>query len=195
MRSNADRLLACMLALFAATPGAVLAERADRDKPVHIEADSVRMDDLQKTAVYEGKVVLTQGTLRVEAERIDVRQDETGLLSGTAVGRPVHFRQKMEGRDEWVEGWGNRVEYDARKEQVRLIGQAYLKKGEEELRGDLISYDARSEFYQASGSLPGQKPGRVRAVILPPKENKQTGGKKDGAGRQDPANAPLSAQP
>lgn len=144
------------------------AERADRDKPIQVDADAVRMDDLKKVAVYEGKVILTQGTLRVQADRIEVRQDAEGFLTGVATGRPVHFRQRLDGRGDWVEAWANRVEYDARKEQVRLIGEAYLKKGEEELRGDVITYDARSEVYQASGGLPGQRPGRVRAVILPP---------------------------
>ncbi len=165
-RVNALAVSLLALAGLACVPAQ--AERADRDKPIHVEADAVRMDDLKKVAVYEGKVILTQGSLRVQADRIEVRQDAEGFLTGVATGRPVHFRQRLEGRGDWVDAWANRVEYDARKEQVRLIGEAYLKKGEEELRGDLITYDARSEVYQASGGLPGQKPGRVRAVILPP---------------------------
>ncbi len=166
--NRVERLFVFMAAgwLWLATP--VLAERADRDKPVHIEADTVRMDDQQRLAVYEGKVILTQGTLRVQADRIEVRQDAEGFFNGAAVGKPVHFRQRLDGGRDWVEAWANRVEYDARKEQLRLIGEAWLKKGEEELRGDLITYDARSELYQASGA--GQKPGRVRAVIMPAKD-------------------------
>lgn len=163
-----DRLALVVLVLVCATVFNVHAERADRDKPIQVEADAVRIDDLKKVAVYEGKVILTQGSLRVQADRIEVRQDAEGFLTGVATGRPVHFRQRLDGRGDWVDAWANRVEYDARKEQVRLIGEAYLKKGEEELRGDLIVYDARTEVYQASGGLPGQKPGRVRAVIQPP---------------------------
>ena len=163
-----DRLALVVLVLVCAIVFNVHAERADRDKPIQVEADAVRIDDLKKVAVYEGKVILTQGSLRVQADRIEVRQDAEGFLTGVATGRPVHFRQRLDGRGDWVDAWANRVEYDARKEQVRLIGEAYLKKGEEELRGDLIVYDARTEVYQASGGLPGQKPGRVRAVIQPP---------------------------
>lgn len=169
--NHAERLivLAAVGLLSLCTPAQ--AERADRDKPVHVESDTVRMDDLQKIAVYEGKVILTQGTLRVQADRVEVRQDAEGFLTGTALGKPVHFRQRLDGKGDWVDAWANRVEYDARKNQVRLIGDAFLKKGEEELRGDLITYDARSELYQASGGLPGQKPGRVRAVIMPYKDS------------------------
>lgn len=182
----AERFVVFVTAALLSLCTPVLAERADRDKPVQIEADTVRMDDLQKIAVYEGKVILTQGTLRVQADRVEVRQDAEGFLTGTALGKPVHFRQRLDGKGDWVDAWANRVEYDARKEQVRLIGDALLKKGEEELRGDLITYDARSELYQASGGLPGQKPGRVRAVIMPFKDKaaERTGreGKEDNSG-------------
>lgn len=154
-------------------------ERADRDKPINIEADSARVDDTQKTAIYEGKVILRQGTLSLSAERVEVRQDGDGFILGTAVGSPVQFQQKLEGRDEYAQGWAERIEYDARQEVVRLLGNARLKKGDEELRGNLITYNAKNELFQASGTLPGQARGRVRAVILP-KPQADTG--KPGAG-------------
>lgn len=167
------------LAVLAAPPA--LAERADRDKPVTIEADSARVDDVQKLAIYEGKVLLRQGTLSLSAERVDIRQDDAGFTFGTAIGSPVEFKQKMEGRDEYAQGWAERIEYDARQEVIRLVGGARLKKGEEELRGSVITYNAKNEYFQASGSLPGQSKGRVRAVLMP----KGTGnaGKADADGK------------
>lgn len=161
------KTLAPILAVLALVALPAHGERADRDKPINIEADSARMDDTQKTAIYEGKVVLRQGTLSLTAERVEVRQDADGYILGTAVGQPVQFQQKLEGRDEYAQGWAERIEYDARQEVVRLLGNARLKKGEEELRGNLITYNAKNELFQASGTLPGQAKGRVRAVILP----------------------------
>jgi lipopolysaccharide export system protein LptA len=149
---------------------AARAERADRDQPVHIEADSAHMDDLKRIAVYEGKVVLTQGTLWLSAERIEIHQDENGIKSGTATGNPVQFHQKVEGKDEWVEGQAAQVDYDAHSDLVTLIGGAHLKKGDEELRGEYITYNDRTELFQARGGMHGQKQGRVHAVILPRKE-------------------------
>ncbi len=140
------------------------AEKADKDKPVNLESDSARMDDVQKLAIYEGHVVLTQGTLTITADRIDVRQDDKGFSSGEAVGKPTYFRQKMEGKDEYAEGWANRLEYDGRADKLKLIGQARLKRGEDDLRGNLITYDGKTEYFQAQGSISGN-PGRVRAVI------------------------------
>jgi len=155
-------LLGCLLLL--ALP--VHAEKADKTKPVNLEADSVRVEDAKKTAVYEGHVVLTQGTLMITADRIDVQQDDQGFSSGEASGKPVYFRQKMDGRDEFAEGWAERIVYDGRADKLKLSGQARLKRGDEDLRGNLITYDAKSEYYQAQGSSDGVR-GRVRAVILP----------------------------
>jgi len=155
-------LLSCLL--FLALPAH--AEKADKTKPVNLEADSVRVEDVKKTAVYEGHVVLTQGTLMMRADRIDVQQDDQGFSNGDASGKPVYFRQKMEGREEFTEGWAERIVYDGRIDKLKLSGQARLKRGDEDLRGNLIVYDAKSEFYQAQGSSDGLR-GRVRAVIHP----------------------------
>ncbi len=195
MRYIVEGTCACVLGVLLAWPGPASAERADRDKPMHVEADSVRMDDLQKIAVYEGKVVLSQGTLWLSADRIEVRQDDEGVSSGVALGSPVQFRQKLDGRGEWAEGRANRIEYEVRTEKLRLIGQAHLKKGDEELRGEIISYDAKNEFFQAGGGLPGQKPGRVRAVIMPPKKAQGGGSSPPAAGKQDGDAAPASGKP
>jgi lipopolysaccharide export system protein LptA len=154
-------LFACLLLSFSAH-----AEKADRTRPVSLEADSVRVIDARRTAIYEGHVVMTQGTMMMTADQIEVQQDERGFSVGKATGKPVYFRQKLEGRDDYAEGWAERILYDARAETLELGGQARLKRGEDELRGNRIVYDAKTEFYQAQGSGNGVK-GRVRAVILP----------------------------
>jgi len=162
MKRNIEWLLAGWLAI--ATPA--FAELADRSQPVNIEADRVHIIDAGKTALYEGNVVLSQGSLRITAQRIEVRQDAQGFSRGLATGAPVYFRQKMEGRDEIVEGWAERLDYDGRAERIELTGKARLRRGEEEVRGHLIVYDAKTEFYRAEGG-PAGAAGRVRAVILP----------------------------
>jgi len=143
------------------------AELADRSKPVQVEADNVQVDDLRKVAIYRGNVILTQGTLKIEAERIDMRQDEKGFAAGEAQGAPVRFQQKMENSPDYIKGTGNRVEYDANTEIVRLIGAAWLQRGEDEIRGQRITYDMRTEQYRAEGSVQGVGEGRVRAIIRP----------------------------
>ncbi|MEW6590080.1 MAG: lipopolysaccharide transport periplasmic protein LptA [Pseudomonadota bacterium] len=144
------------------------AEKADRDKPVNLEADSVTLDDIRKVSVYQGNVILSQGTLMLRADRVQVTQSEAGLDKVVATGRPVAFRQKLDGRDETIEGFADRIEYNGGTSQLELIGQARLRRGSDELRGARISYNANTELYQVAGRTDATAPtGRVRAVIRP----------------------------
>lgn len=159
------RILVFGLALLAAPAHA---EKADRDKPVNLEADRVTLDDIRKVSVYQGNVILSQGTLMLRADRVQVTQNVHGLEHVSATGRPVAFRQKLDDRDEYIEGFADRIEYNGVTSQLELIGQARLRRGDDELRGARISYNANTEFYTVAGEPGAQTPsGRVRAVIRP----------------------------
>lgn len=157
-----------------------LAELADRDKPVNLEADTVTLDDASKISTYQGNVQLSQGTLLIRADKLVVKEDAAGLQHGTAYGNPASFRQKREGVDEYIEGYGLRIEYDGRNDKVELFTQARMKRNQDEVRGNYISYDAKTEFFQVLGggreaAPPGKEKGRVRAIIQPkPKPGRNT---------------------
>lgn len=171
-----------MLALaVAALALPAAAERADRDKAVNLEADKATVDDSTKTATFTGNVVLTQGTLSIRADRMVVKQDADGFQSGSAWGNPVSLKQKREGVDEYVEGWGQRLEYDGKADRVQLFENARLRRGQDEVRGNYISYDSRTEFFQVTGggaaaATADNPKGRVRAVIQPKKKQPEAGG-------------------
>lgn len=173
--------LAALLALCAASPFA-LAERADRDQPVNIEANKVTVDDRNKVHIFEGDVVLTQGTLVIKGDKLVVTQDASGFQNGvaTATGqRLATFRQKREGSNEYVNGEAERIEYNSRTEKAKLFVRAKVTSGGDEVRGHFIEYDSMSENYLVTNA-PGAAPttassggdGRVRAVIQPKSDNK-----------------------
>lgn len=152
--------------------GSAAAERADKDKPVFLEADNAVYDDGKKTAVFTGNVVLTQGTLTIRSDRMVVVQDAAGFRQGTAYGKPAYFRQKRDGYDEYVEGWALRLEYSNQSEVLELFEQARLVRGQDEVRGNYVSYNAQTELYRVSGSgkeetSKGEPKGRVHAIIQP----------------------------
>lgn len=156
------------------------AELADRDQPVNIEADKVEIDDKKQEAVFQGNVVLTQGTLMLKADRIVVNQSESGFQSGVAYGNPAYFRQKREGFEDYIEGEAERLEYHGEQEKIELFVNAMLKRGGDEVRGNYISYSALTEFFQVMGNEPGttasgESGGRVRAVIQPRKDENAEG--------------------
>lgn len=149
----------------------VHAEHADSDKPVHLEADQVNIDDSTQTSTFEGKVRLSQGTMSISGDKIVVVQNQEGFKHGTATGHPASFRQKRDGLDEYVEGFGERIEYDTQNETVDFYGQARMTRGQNEVRGEHITYNAKTEIFQVH-SASGQEAGssgknRVRAVIQP----------------------------
>jgi lipopolysaccharide export system protein LptA len=154
------------------------AEKADRNKPIHLEADRVTVDDSKQIATFTGNVVLTQGTLVMRGDRMEVRQDKEGFRQGVMWGNLAYFRQKREGFDEFIEGWAERVEYDGRADKVQMYTRAMLKRGQDEVRGNYISYDANTEFFQVNGGGPKSVAGksgdeRVRVILQPkPKDAK-----------------------
>lgn len=156
------------------------AERADRDKPVHLEAARVSVDDQKRVHVFEGNVILTQGTLSIRSAKLVVTQDAEGFQKGVATGGEgglARFRQKREGKDEWVEGEAERIEYDAKTEKAEFFNRAYVKSGVDEVRGNYIFYDGLTEQYlvtAAPGAKPGSPQGRVQAIIQP-KSAKKSG--------------------
>ena len=172
------RLIACIGAILAAAAFSIVparAEKADREKPINLESDRVSVDDAKQIATFEGRVVLTQGTLIIRGDRMEVRQDSQGFKTGTTWGNLAYFRQKREGYDEYIEGWAERIEYDGRADKVQLFNRASMRKGGDEVRGNYISYDANTEFFQVTGGSTNTSAtgdGRVRAVFQPKPKDK-----------------------
>jgi lipopolysaccharide export system protein LptA len=169
LKNGANRAAVLLAACLMLAAPAAQSEKADREKPINIEADRVNVDDAKQIATFEGRVVLTQGTLVIRGDRMEVRQDQQGFKTGISWGNLAYFRQKREGYDELIEGWAERIEYDSRADKVQMFNRASMKRGADEVRGNYISYDATTEFFQVttSGAAAGSDNNRVRAVIQP----------------------------
>jgi len=158
--------LAIVLVLLALP---ALAEQADSAKPTQIEANKMSANDAQRTNIFEGNVIVTRGTLRIQADRIVVRQDKDGNQSATATGNPVRFRQRQDAKPPekegaWMEGEAKRVELDDKAGRVELFESARVNRGGDEVTGDYILVDQKSDFFTVT---PGKGEGRVRATIQP----------------------------
>lgn len=159
------------------------AERADRDKPMNIEADALRYEDSTQTSVFTGNVVLTKGTIIIRGHQLTVRQDadgnQFGVAEGTAAKR-AFFRQKREGLNEFIEGEALRIDYDSQADLVRFTGNAVVRRLRgttlsDESQGNVIVFNNRTETFTVD-SRPGTQPGvaktpenggRVRAMLAP----------------------------
>jgi lipopolysaccharide export system protein LptA len=168
-----------MVLLVAFAPTAVWAEKADRDKPMNIEADNLVHDELKQISVFTGRAVLTKGTMILRGSRIEIRQDPDGYQFGTILPEPnkrAFFRQKREGVDEYMEGEGLRIEYDGRIDRIKLIDQAEVRRYRgatlaDQMTGKLITYDNLTDVFAIDGQRTEEggksSGGRVRVILAP----------------------------
>jgi len=141
------------------------AEKADRDKPIEISADRGNLDQLKGITIWEGNVVIVQGTLKLNADKAIVTQDKQGNQTMQATGRIVTFRQKLDDKNEWVEGQSSQLDYNTVTHIAILTGNARVKRGNDLVIGNVITYNTETQLYEvSSGSGNG---GRVTAIIQP----------------------------
>lgn len=174
-----------LLGVLAMAAPWALAEKADRDKPMNVEADALRYDDLKQLSVFTGNVVLTKGSILIRGAKVEVRQDPQGNQFGlvtAAPGKLAFFRQKREGVDEFIEGEGELIDYDGRADTVKFITRAQLRRYQgatlnDEFNAGVIVYNNTTEVFTLDGApgvgstgsagQPGAPAGRVRAMLTP----------------------------
>ena len=175
-RSGLLAWVLCGLGLGLAGPAA--AEKADRNKPMTIDADKpMRLDYERQVYVIAGNVLISQGSLQLRAERVERREGKDGRRNATAIGdaqRPASYRQRLDVPQEWAEATAERIEYDARTETLRMTGQAVWRRMRsnevvDEISGHSIVWDQRTSLVDVSGgvSSASNPSGRVRAVFSP----------------------------
>jgi lipopolysaccharide export system protein LptA len=185
-RSLARLVAAAALALAATLPAH--AQRDDKKQPINYSADTGDVNYQTKIGNLAGNVIITQGTMTIRADRIKFRQNADNSVSATAYGNPITFRQKREGTDEYFEGYAQRAEYDGEKELLELFDRALLKRGQDEIRSNYISYNTKTELFRAEGRpdsaaapADGAPGARVRGVFQPKDDGKDKDKDKDNA--------------
>ena len=154
------------------------AEKADRSKRMVVEADRPSSVDLQRqVVVFTGNAVISQGSMVLRAERIEMREMPDGYRAASAIGsrdKPASWRQRRDGVDETVEGSAERIEFDGRADTLRFVGNAAVRRLRgasvaDEINGGVIVWDNVAELFKVEGGAasPANPSGRVRAVLSP----------------------------
>jgi lipopolysaccharide export system protein LptA len=94
MNNNVRITTRSLLAWLLLVAAHVSALDSDREQPIQIEADEAVRDEIVGETRYEGNVVLTQGSLRITADRIAIRHDAKGADAILATGQPARLVQQ-----------------------------------------------------------------------------------------------------
>ncbi len=173
--------LICLMALSFAAQAA----KEDANAPTNVEANEMGFDDVRQVSTFTGNVVLTKGTLVLKAEKMVFSQDAVGYQYATLYagkGQLATFRQKRDGGpDLWMEGQAaDRIVYNGKTEVANFYVKAKIallegKRPTDEIEGDFISYDGKTEYYSVNNTPSGiSKPGagRIKVIIQPRNDDK-----------------------
>ncbi|MCP5424588.1 MAG: lipopolysaccharide transport periplasmic protein LptA [Gammaproteobacteria bacterium] len=142
----------------------------DRQQPIRLEADSGELDQKTGISVYRGNVVISQGSMRMEAATATIYFKDGRFERMEAVGKPVQLRYKPSVDKPEIQGYGQRVEYNASTARVVMTINAKVIQGKDSFTGDRIEYDLTKDQVKANSD----KGKRIEFIIQP--ETAKVGG-------------------
>ena len=168
MSYRTELALAVLLGLLVlvASP-ATLALSSDKDQPIDIEADSVDIDESKGQSIYVGNVKVTQGSIRLLADRVTVFHTDGDPQKFIATGEPARFRQMPDNSDVPIQARALRMEYVINGDLVTLIEQAVVLQGKDTMRSDRIVWDRVRG--KVKGGLAAEGKQRVKMTFQPKK--------------------------
>lgn len=132
----------------------------DREQPITLEADSAQYDQNTGKSTYQGNVVVTQGSMHLEAAQATVIFKDGSATRMEATGKPARFSYRPKRDKPPIQGVGNKVVYNVAEAKVVVTGAAQFTQGGDEFKGERIEYDLSRDLVSADG-------GRVRFIIQP----------------------------
>ena len=164
---STKRLLRRLLLLGLLMPALLQALTSDKDQPMTLEADSASIDDGSGVSLYEGNVVVTQGSLKLWADKLWIHRRDGKTEKLISEGKPTHFEQLTDDQ-QMIRGHALRAEFYPQKDELLLFDDAVLEQGEDRFSSDRIRYDRGTAQVRAGTSAQGKQ--RVQVIIEPQKK-------------------------
>lgn len=132
--------------------------------PITITADHAELIE-GDSAVYTGNVKVNSDTLKMDGDRLELKQAKDGQYTAKITGNPAHLAHAGASPDDPpVTAHAQTINYNSKTETVELDGNAQLIRGGNIVDGKDISYNLAKHQVQAVGGAGGQ----VKMVIQPP---------------------------
>lgn len=138
----------------------------DRGQPIRLEAGRGQLDQKTGVSVYEGNVVISQGSMRLTADTATIYVKDNSFQRMDATGAPATLRYQPAADKPELQGSSKRVEYDVASGKVVLSGGVRVVQGQDTFNGERLEYDLKDDVIRAKGA--GQN-GRIQFTIQPTK--------------------------
>lgn len=142
----------------------VLAQSDDHTKPINVQADTSVYDDRRGTQTLSGNVEVTQGSMSISADTIEIEIRDGTLFRITGTGSPIRFQQ-MTPNNELIKGECNEISYNTATTEITFRGNANFERPGQKLTGDTIEYNLSELTFKAAGN----NKGRVNITLQPGK--------------------------
>lgn len=144
--------------------------QSDYDKPINILAKEQVADLNNNVLTFKGKVEVTQGTMKLNADVIEIKRDNNNnLKSIIATGSPVTFEQELEDRG-LIKSKSQKLTYNPKTGQISLTGRASISQGNSHMSGEKIDYNIQTKQMRAHTN--NEQGGRVSSTFIPAEFNK-----------------------
>lgn len=160
MRRNEPSSLLLALVIACLAPCGVTL--ASSQLPIYIEADSATLDDQRGVSTYKGNVLIRQGETVITGDVVTVYSPDRVVQRMTSEGNPATLRTVDEKGTE-VRAEAEHMEYRPPEQRAILSRHARVWQGEDEFRGDRISYRIDTSTLEVMGGTTG----RVEGVFIP----------------------------
>lgn len=128
------------------------------------EATELQFDDSSWRFSGDVRIVLEEATIVADEALIEFAGHK--LQSATLTGDPTTIESNQQEGEKRVEGRATRMEYDHVEKTLRLVGDAWVSEGQNEISGSSMLYDFDTETIIAGD--PQQQSQDVRIIIKPP---------------------------
>ena len=143
--------LLCLSATTLALPN-------DREQPINIESDSAEhsINNGEEKTIYQGKVVMVQGTMELKGEKIIVFSNDRTVSKVVASGKLASFSQQPEQESPPIHAEAQTIVYTLSNDTIVMTDDAKLTQGGSSITGTRIDYNTVTAEVKA-GEAP--KPG------------------------------------
>ncbi len=153
-------------ALIGFTSASSCALESDRDQPIYVAADRASIDDNTGITVYTGSVDITQGSMILRGDRVELRRDAEGNVDQIiSDGTPAYFEQQPSEEQAVTVATGDKLDYGVGTQLLKILGDAKVTQAGDEFTGARINYDMEKALVDAFSDSKSDK--RVRMVIQP----------------------------